>query len=145
MADARVVRLRGEREQPAAAGGEPSEGIPHEGVVEPQVIRAQGQVGDLGAARHRGYADAVDGVVVVGDEQELVARVERVGIRHELAGAARVRREHHHVLVGGGAQEGEDVTASRGGELRRYPGCGVHRVGVAHHVLAEQVLVLGEL
>lgn len=87
-------------------------------------------------------ADAVDGVVVVGEEEEGGARGEREGLRDELDGGRGVGGEDEAVLGRVGVEVAQDC-AARGVDLRRgHRGRRVGRVRVAQAVRAQEGLVV---
>ena len=137
--DAREVGLGGEGEEVVRVG------------VALVQVRREGRAAHGGGERDvrgggggvaRVHAHAVDGVVVVGEQEQGGAGGEREGLRDELDGGRGVRREDQAVLGRVGAEVAQD-RAPRSVDLRRRDGRGrVGRVRVAEAVVVQKGLVV---
>jgi hypothetical protein len=95
--------------------------------------------------RSRELTNPVDGVVVVGGEDEPAPLGERKGLADELQRTAGVRREDDRVLVPRSVDECQDRRAGAVGQLRRRRRRRVLRVGIAQDAVAQQRQVLPDL
>ena len=145
VAHAGIVRLGGKREQVSRSGRGVVEGGDDSRRVVTEVARAQRDVGDGRAPGAGELADAVDRVVVVGRQDEPAPVGERERLADELRRSAGVRGEDDRVLVGRGADEGQDRRPGAVGKIRGGPRRRVLGVGVAQDPVSEQREMLADL
>src|SRR5581483_3917390 len=103
--DAREVRLGRVGEEVVVLAADLGEVARQGRVADAKLRRFARYVRPLCAARARELADPVDGVVIVGREQEAVARLERIRLADEAQRTGRVRCEDRDILLRRCAEE----------------------------------------
>src|SRR5713226_4639413 len=115
------------------------------GFIHAQLGRRDRQVGVRGAPGTRELADAVDGVVVIEEEQVLPSRLEGIGLAQQLERVGGIGGEDDGVFARIGMKKLEYNGAGSFVQSGRGAGGRTERVRIAKHAAAQQFKVLAEL
>src|SRR6266700_4099384 len=115
------------------------------GFINAQFGRCDRQVGVGGAPGTSELADAVDGVVVIEEEQVLPAGLEGIGLAEQLERVGGIGGEDDGIFARIGTKKLEHKGTGSFVQFSRGAGGGIERVRIAKHAAAEQIKVRAEL
>src|SRR6266566_8250814 len=104
-----------------------------------QVGSHDGQIGKRGPSGTRKFADAIDGVVVIEEQEELPAGLEGIGLPDQLQGLAGIGGEDDGIFVRGSVKKVQHTGARPFDQFRRRSRGGIERVRIAKDMVTQQV------
>src|SRR6266851_4436685 len=104
-----------------------------------------GQIGKRGPFGTSKFADAIDGVVVIEEQEELPAGLEGIGLTYQLQCMAGIGAEDARVFVRGSMKKVQHTGTRPFDQFSHGPRGWIERVRIAKDIAAQQFKVLAQL